>query len=132
MTMQSARVRKSGAAFCCSIALLLLGAACGQQQPADTRVADGDTIRNLDTQWSKAASSRNVEGTIAFYADDASVLPPNGPIVDSRLVGRTAWPHHFAFVAADQGGGRAVQRYGVHDRHVSTDDERCAGQTHDG
>jgi ketosteroid isomerase-like protein len=91
MTMQFARIQKSAAVFCCSIALLLLGAACSQQQPADTRAAEGDTIRNLDTQWSKTAASKDVEGTIAFYADDASVLPPNGPIVADKKAIRDSW-----------------------------------------
>jgi ketosteroid isomerase-like protein len=91
MIMRFAKAHKSAAVFCGGIALLLLGAACSQQQPADTRAADEDTIRNLDMQWSKTAASKDVDGSVAFYAADASVLPPNGPIVADKKGIRDMW-----------------------------------------
>ena len=35
------------------------------------------TLRDLDDQRAKAAAAKDVEQTIAFYSDDAIVLPPN-------------------------------------------------------
>src|SRR6266705_715313 len=35
-------------------------------------------LRDLDAQWSKAAAAKDLEQTVAFYSDDAIVLPPNG------------------------------------------------------
>jgi ketosteroid isomerase-like protein len=53
---------------------------CAQQQPApppDTRVADEATIRAADADWAKAAQTKQVDAWVAFYSDDAVVLPPN-------------------------------------------------------
>ena len=34
-------------------------------------------LRDLDAQWSKAAAAKDVEQTIAYYSDEATVFPPN-------------------------------------------------------
>ncbi len=73
------------------LALALFGAACGSQAPPDTRAADETTIRSLDADWSKAAGAQDVEGTVAFYADDASLLPPNAPILSGKAAIRSDW-----------------------------------------
>ena len=43
----------------------------------DTRPADEAAIRLADSYWVKAAQSKQVDAWMAFYADDAVVLPPN-------------------------------------------------------
>jgi ketosteroid isomerase-like protein len=77
-------------AFGCCLSFLLLISACTQQVP-DTRVADEATIRDLDAQWSKAASTNDLDATVAFYSDDATVLPPNAPIATTKQTIRTLW-----------------------------------------
>ena len=81
--------RTTPALFCC-LSMLLLATACTQQLP-DARAADEATIRDLDAQWSKAASANDLDATVAFYSDDATVLPPNAPIATTKQAIRTLW-----------------------------------------
>jgi uncharacterized protein (TIGR02246 family) len=73
------------------VALLLLASACSPQAPADTRVADESAIRVLDAQWSKTAAANDLEGTVSYYSDDASLLPPNAPIATGKPAIRAVW-----------------------------------------
>src|SRR5262245_4317121 len=72
------------------IAILFLGTlilGCAQQQPTappDTRAADEAAIRKLDTDWSNAAQRKQVDAWLAFYSDDATVLPPNEPMASGK------------------------------------------------
>ncbi len=47
------------------------------QQAADTRAKDEAAIRKADADWAKAAQTKQVAAWLAFYTDDAVVLPPN-------------------------------------------------------
>jgi ketosteroid isomerase-like protein len=78
-------------AFCISLTLLLLAAACGPATPPDNRAADVSALRDLDAQWSKTAGTNDVDATVAYYSDDASLLPPNAPIVIGKQSIRAAW-----------------------------------------
>ena len=68
--------------------LVILGCTTGQQPPAptDTRAADEAAIRKLDADWAKAGQSKQVDAWLAFYTDDAVVLPPN----DQVAIGKDA------------------------------------------
>jgi uncharacterized protein (TIGR02246 family) len=43
-----------------------------------------EAIRALEASWVAAGQSKNVDAWVAFYADDAAVLPPNEPAAGSR------------------------------------------------
>src|ERR1700733_373159 len=73
------------------LALILFAAGCGEQKPPDTRAADEKAIRDADAQWSKAAAARDVDGTVAYYSDDASLLAPNAPIASDKQSIHAAW-----------------------------------------
>lgn len=79
------------------IALLAFVSACqpqsatSTQTTADTRDGDESTLREWDAQWSKAASGKDVDKTVSYYADDALVLPPNAPAMTSKDAIRKAW-----------------------------------------
>ena len=75
---------------CCLIVLLMMWG-CGTQTPPDTRAADEKTIRDLDAQWEKAAAARDVDGTVSYYADDASLLAPNVAIASDKASIRASW-----------------------------------------
>lgn len=49
------------------------------------------TLRDLDAQWSKAAAAKDLEQTVAYYSDDAIVLPPNMTSATTREAIRNAW-----------------------------------------
>ena len=76
------------------IALLTFASACQPQTPQtppDTRAADETAIKDFDAQWSKAASDKNLDKMLSYYADDAIVLQPNGPMVNSKDAVRKIW-----------------------------------------
>ena len=48
-------------------------------------------LRDLDAEWAKAAATKDVERTIAYYTDDAIVLPPNAASATTKDAIRNAW-----------------------------------------
>jgi len=68
--------------LCLSFLLVLFG--CASAPPPDTRAADEAAIRKADTDWVKAAQSKQVGAWVAFYSDDAVVLPPNEEVAASK------------------------------------------------
>ncbi len=72
------------------LTLALLTAGCSQTT-VDNRAADVTTIRELDQKWSKTAQAHDLDGTVAFYSDDAHVLPPDAPLVTGKAAIRAAW-----------------------------------------
>ncbi len=91
--MTSICKRKPGftAALCGCLAVLLLASGCGPQTPPDTRAADEKAIRDQDALWAKAAADKDLDATISYYSDDASLLPPNAPIATGNHAIRAVW-----------------------------------------
>ena len=83
--------RRSAPVFCACVALITFASACGQQLSPDSRIADEATIRELDVKWAKAATSKNLEDTVSYYDDDASLLPPNSTIQAGKSAVHAAW-----------------------------------------
>jgi ketosteroid isomerase-like protein len=83
--------RKTKLALWGCLAVVLFAAGCGENKPPDTRAADEKTIRDLDARWSKTAAARDVDGTVSYYSDDASLLAPNAPIASDRQSIRASW-----------------------------------------
>jgi len=53
-------------------------------------------LRDLDAQWSKAAAAKDVERTIAYYSDEAIVLPPNATSAATKDAIRNVWKDMLA------------------------------------
>jgi uncharacterized protein (TIGR02246 family) len=68
-----------------------LTTSCAPSAPVDNRAADAVAIQALDEQWSATAARNDLTGTVAFYADDAVLLPPNAPIATDRKSIRESW-----------------------------------------
>jgi uncharacterized protein (TIGR02246 family) len=66
------------------------------QKTSKTREADEAAIRAADAAVLKAAQSKDVAGATANYADDASWLPPNAPLVQGKAAIRNAWSQLLA------------------------------------
>jgi ketosteroid isomerase-like protein len=75
----------------CAVVALVMMWGCGTQTPPDTRAADEKTIRDLDAQWAKTAATKDVDGTVSYYADDASLLAPNVAIASDKASIRASW-----------------------------------------
>ena len=78
-----------------SVGLVGFTIACERQPAADTRVADERAIRMAEIEWAKAAAAKNIERTLSFYADDASMFAPNAPIATHKQAIRAVWAQEF-------------------------------------
>jgi len=79
-------------ALCGCLALLLLASACSQPTTQmDTRATDQIAILETDAEWSKAAAANDLEGTVSYYTEDASLLPPNAPIASGKPAIHAVW-----------------------------------------
>ena len=61
------------------------------QQPSEIRATAEAEIRAADAAGLKAAQAKDVFGATSNYADDASWLPPNAPLVQGKEAIRSAW-----------------------------------------
>jgi uncharacterized protein (TIGR02246 family) len=85
----------------CAVALVASG--CEEEhlrQSPDSRAADEAAIRVASQEWSNAASSRDLEKAVSFYADDATYNPPGAPLAAGKDAIRKVW----AGVVAIPGG----------------------------
>jgi ketosteroid isomerase-like protein len=90
--MTNSRARLLTVTYC--VAVITFLSACQQQAPAtspDTRAAEEAALKQWDENWAKAASAKDVDKTVSYYADDALVQPPNGSIVTSKADIRKVW-----------------------------------------
>ena len=84
-------------------AMAIAAAGCEEehlQQVPDTRAANEAAIRAASQDWSAAASSRDLEKAVSFYADDATYNPPGAPLAAGKDAIRKVW----ASVVAIPGG----------------------------
>ena len=92
MTSRCLKRHKLKLALCGCLALLLLASACSQPTTQlDTRAADQIAILETDAQWSKTAAANDLEGTVSYYSEDASLLPPNAPIASGKPAIHAVW-----------------------------------------
>ena len=78
-----------GAAFGSIVAVLGCTTPQPPGVPTDTRAADAATVQKLDEDWARAAQTKQVPAWVAFYADDAVVLPPGeGPATTKEAISR--------------------------------------------
>jgi uncharacterized protein (TIGR02246 family) len=77
------------------LALIGLAACTSEQKPApappDTRAADEAAIRAASAEWAKAAVAKDLEKSLSFYADDATLFYPGSPLVTGAEGRRKAW-----------------------------------------
>ena len=58
---------------------------------SDTRATDERAIREAEIAWWKVAVAKDLERTIAFYADDAAMFPPHAPMATGKEAIRAVW-----------------------------------------
>jgi len=67
---------------CVAVAPITIALAAGTDEKA---------VRDADEAWSKVAGAKDLDKTVAYYADDAVVLPPNAAMVTSKSGIRDLW-----------------------------------------
>jgi ketosteroid isomerase-like protein len=58
---------------------------------ADSNASTELHIRGLDALWSKTAGTKDLDKTVSFYADDATVCPPNAAAATTKDAVRKVW-----------------------------------------
>ncbi len=76
--LHECNARKFTAAIVFSYVLMVAPLAMTQQS------GDEAAIRQADTKWAKAAQTKLVDAWMAFYSDDAAVLPPNDQLASTK------------------------------------------------
>jgi ketosteroid isomerase-like protein len=56
---------------------------------SDTKLEQ--VLRDADAQWCKAAQAKDVDKTVSFYSDDATVMPSNAPVATTKDAIRKVW-----------------------------------------
>lgn len=82
------------ATVACIAATMLTG--CSRSAPPDSRAADEAAIREADAASLRAIAAKQVDATLSYYDEGASILIPNAPIVTGRERIRGAWEQMFA------------------------------------
>ena len=70
---------------------VLLLAITGSTAMAKDTSADEQAIRALDAAWDKASQAKDLDKSVSFYADDASMLPAGMPIASTKEAIRAVW-----------------------------------------
>jgi len=87
----NSETRKAPATLALAGCLGLLSLTGCTQTAPDTHAAEEKTLRELDAQWSKTAGAHDLDATVAFYTDDAVVMPGDAPVVNTRQTIRELW-----------------------------------------
>ncbi len=66
------------------LAVLSAGISCAPPPPRDTHDADVRSITEGELVWVRDWTTRDTEGIVARYADEATVMPPNSPPASGR------------------------------------------------
>lgn len=78
----------------CMVAAFLLGA-CAHGAGIASR-SDVEALRTSDAALQKAVSDENLEAIMAFYAEDAVLLPAAEPLITGKAAIREEWQHILA------------------------------------
>jgi Ketosteroid isomerase homolog len=80
-----------------AISILLSATLIAQNRKHSSKEKEDVTaIRNADKHWSQAVAAKDLDKTISFYGDGASVLPFNTPLATGKNNIRDLWSHLFA------------------------------------
>jgi len=74
--------RNTSLIVCLSFAAIGIGCSSAPTAPAappDTRAADVQAVKDVETEWAKVALSKDIDKYANYYADNASGLFPGRP-----------------------------------------------------
>jgi len=70
--------------FACAGLFALTTACTTTMAVSDTREADVKAVMDTEAAWSNDAATKDLDKIVGYYAEDASLLMPNEPIVIGR------------------------------------------------
>ena len=78
--------------------VVLIGYLAGSVAPAigdsgapAAGLSDDEAIRKIDVEWSHSAETKDIDGAVAPYATDGSMLPFNAPLATGTAAIRQVW-----------------------------------------
>ena len=92
-------MRHTSLIVCLTLALLAVGcsnAPAPTPTPADTRAADVQAVKDIETAWSKDANSKDADKWASYLAEDGSGLYPGGATLNGRAAVKAAMAPYFA------------------------------------
>jgi uncharacterized protein (TIGR02246 family) len=78
------------------IGLLTLSIACTSAAVTDTRDNDVKGVKDVEAAWVKDAATKDSDKFASYYADDASLLLPNEPVITGKEKIKAAAASMFA------------------------------------
>ncbi len=76
--------RKSAAHIVAALALALAAAACGGPQQNEFTTQDAGAIRQKSDAFVKAFNAKEIRPIVEMYAENATFMPPNRPVIRGR------------------------------------------------
>lgn len=76
--------------------LLTLSIACTNPAITDSRDADVKAVKDVEVAWVKDAATKDPDKFASYYADDASLLLPNAPVITGKEKIKAAATSMFA------------------------------------
>jgi ketosteroid isomerase-like protein len=80
----------------CGVLVSLFGCHADREHASGTLVSDEATIRSEADAWSQAISSKDLDRTLSFYADDAIYMGAGRPAADTPEKRRELWVNDYA------------------------------------
>lgn len=62
----------------------------------NARASEEAALRTISQEWARVAAAKDLERTLSYYAEDASMFPPNMPIATGPDARRKVWTGAFA------------------------------------
>jgi uncharacterized protein (TIGR02246 family) len=81
--------------WCLGVCLIAAVVGCKQQPKIDVAKEEA-SIRETDAQWQAAVKARDLEKTISFWADDATIIPSNAPPITGKAAIRNYVANAYA------------------------------------
>lgn len=78
---------------CISVTITMT--ACSGPNASDSRVAAEAAIREADAASLRAIAAKQIDATVSYYDEGASILIPNAPIATGSVEIRKAWEQMF-------------------------------------
>jgi uncharacterized protein (TIGR02246 family) len=87
-------MRAFSLALCLTLALLTV--ACSNAPAPDTRAADVQAVRDVETAWVKDSASKDADKWVGYFTEDGSALYPGAATLHGKAAIKAAMTPYFA------------------------------------
>lgn len=83
-------VRNTSLIVCLGLAVLIVGCSNAPAPPPDTRAADLQAVKDVETAWVKDVTTKDPDKWASYFAEDGSGLYPGAGILDGKAAIKAA------------------------------------------